>query len=140
MSGLTALQLQQLIGLNEYEQNLVIDRLSRELDLPSEQIRAEIDAIEEGKSSKKISAPLPEKKSLFGFKRKKEKTEDSPTFIEDSSKFRFGYDPSHEGKKRQEQVSQAILCPSCSAPLGIPQIRPINVTCPACGVETTFEN
>ncbi|DAC35986.1 MAG TPA: hypothetical protein D7H79_01645 [Candidatus Poseidoniales archaeon] len=144
MSRLTAMQLQQLIGLPEYEQNLAIDRLSRELGIPSDEIRTEIELLDEGISSKQISSPsipVPQKKSRFNFRRKEtESLDGGPNFIDDSSKFRFGYDPSHDGKKRQEQVNQAIVCPNCSSPLGIPDIRPIKVICPSCGAENTYEN
>jgi len=144
MSHLTAIQLQQLIGLPEYEQNLAIDRLSRELGISSDEIRTEIELIDEGTSSKQISSssiPIPKKKSRFNFRREKEKSlGDGPNFIDDTSKFRIGYDPSHDGKKRQEQVNQAIVCPNCSSPLGIPDIRPIKVICPSCGAENTYEN
>ena len=71
MSRLTAMQLQQLIGLPEYEQNLAIDRLSRELGIPSDEIRTEIELLDEGISSKQISSPsipVPQKKSRFNFR------------------------------------------------------------------------
>ncbi|MFL2959197.1 MAG: hypothetical protein ACJZ5P_04010 [Candidatus Thalassarchaeaceae archaeon] len=66
--------------------------------------------------------------------------EGSPRFLENTHKYRFTYDPSQSGKRRQSEVDQAIVCPHCSAALGIPSIRPISVTCPACMMESTFEN
>ena len=144
MGHLSAIQLQQLIGKDEYEQNLVIDRLARELGISEEVIRAEMEAVQSGSSASRISQPSTKsnkKKSRFNFFRRKEvKEEDGPDFIEESQKFRVSYDPSHDGLKRQKQVSQAITCTSCSSPLGIPDVRPIRVTCPACGIETTYEN
>ena len=53
--------------------------------------------------------------------------------------FRFEYDPSREAAERREQVKQAILCAACGVALGIPDIRPIKVTCPACMYETTYQ-
>ena len=54
------------------------------------------------------------------------------------SRHRFEYDPSPDASQRRHNVSQAITCPSCSAELGIPSIRPIRVTCPQCSQEHTF--
>ena len=56
----------------------------------------------------------------------------------DLSKYRYGYDPSTEAKTRRAQVDQAFRCPVCSAALGIPSVRPIKVTCPACQSVHTF--
>tara|TARA_Y100001970_G_scaffold59553_2_gene75807 strand:- start:22178 stop:22612 length:435 start_codon:yes stop_codon:yes gene_type:complete len=144
MGHLSAIQLQELIGKEEYEQNLVIDRLARELGISEEVVREEMKAVQEGSSSSRISKPPIKsniKKSRFNFlRRKKKEEENAPDFLEESQKFRVSYDPSHDGLKRQKQVSQAIMCPSCSSPLGIPDIRPILVMCPACGVETNYEN
>jgi hypothetical protein len=53
---------------------------------------------------------------------------------------RMRYDPTQQGAARQKSVEQAILCPTCSAPLGIPSQRPILVTCPNCMTQSRFEN
>ena len=141
MSKIPAVKLQQLMGLDEYELTLAIDRVAKELGITAEEIQLELDSIDSGSSSQ-IESPtdieLPKRKSIFS-RNKSSSGEDSPTFISDVSNFRVSYDPSHEGKKRQQQVNQAIVCGNCSAPLGIPNIRPIKVTCPSCGVETTYE-
>ena len=141
MSKIPAVKLQQLMGLDEYELTLAIDRVAKELGITVEEIQLELDSIDSGSSSQIESSPnieLPKRKSIFS-RNKSSSGEDSPTFISDVSNFRVSYDPSHEGKKRQQQVNQAIVCGNCSAPLGIPNIRPIKVTCPSCGVETTYE-
>jgi len=141
MSKIPAVKLQQLMGLDEYELTLAIDRVANELGITAEEIQLELDSIDPGSSSQIESPPnieLPKRKSIFS-RNKSSSGEDSPTFISDVSNFRVSYDPSHEGKKRQQQVNQAIVCGNCSAPLGIPNIRPIKVTCPSCGVETTYE-
>ena len=56
----------------------------------------------------------------------------------DLSQYRYGYDPSSDAKSRRAQVSQGIRCPTCRAALGIPNVRPIKVTCPACQSIHTF--
>jgi len=63
----------------------------------------------------------------------------APTLV-DKQQFRFEYDPSREAAARREQVSQAILCSACGVALGIPDVRPIKITCPACLFETTYTN
>tara|TARA_B100000029_G_scaffold108828_2_gene100212 strand:- start:4041 stop:4472 length:432 start_codon:yes stop_codon:yes gene_type:complete len=142
MSRIPAVKLQQLMGLDDYELTLAIDRVAAELGMTSAQVQAELDSVDSGAASGPIdSAIAPEvakRTSIF-----KTKVEDhgegAPTFVTDTSKFRISYDPSHEGKKRQKQVSQAIVCSNCSAPLGIPDIRPIKVVCPSCQMEMTYE-
>lgn len=56
----------------------------------------------------------------------------------DKSQFRFEYDPTREANARRQQVNQAILCSACGVALGIPNIRPIKVTCPSCLFEATY--
>ena len=60
--------------------------------------------------------------------------------LPDAGRYRLGYDPTSKGQQRQDMVQQAILCPACNAPLGIPMIRPIDVTCPECLTSTTFDS
>ena len=66
-------------------------------------------------------------------------TPTAPTLV-DKQQFHFTYDPTREAEERREQVNQAILCPACGVALGIPDIRPIKVTCPACLFEATYTN
>ncbi len=143
MSKIPAVKLQQLMGLDEYELTLAIDRVAKELGITTKEVQSELDSVESGSSSSQIESPPtvepPKRNSIFS-RKKSNSGGDSPTFVSDVSKFRVSYDPSHEGKKRQQQVNQAIVCINCSVPLGIPNIRPIKVTCPACGVETTYES
>ena len=61
-------------------------------------------------------------------------------YIADASRYRPTYDPSKEGRSRQAQIEQAVMCPLCHSALGIPSTRPIKVTCPSCMSETTFTN
>ena len=60
-----------------------------------------------------------------------------PTLV-NKDRLQFEYDPSRAAAARREQVSQAILCSACGVALGIPDVRPIKVTCPACLFETTY--
>ncbi len=142
MSRIPAVKLQQLMGLDDYELTLAIDRVATELGMTPAQVQAELDSIEAGSASGKIdSAIAPEvaKRTSIFRTEVEDHGEGAPTYVTDTSKFRVSYDPSHEGKKRQEQVSQAIVCSNCSAPLGIPDIRPIRVVCPSCQMEMTYE-
>ncbi len=50
----------------------------------------------------------------------------------DANNLRFQYDPTEGAKERRAQIAQSILCPACGVALGIPEQRPIKVTCPQC--------
>ncbi len=143
MSKIPAVKLQQLMGLDEYELTLAIDRVATELGLTASEVQAELESVEAGSSGGRIESSItPEvakSNSIFSQIEVEDHGEDSPNYVVDTSKFRVSYDPSHEGKKRQKQVSQAIVCSNCSAPLGIPDIRPIKVICPSCQMEMTYE-
>ncbi len=143
MSRIPAVILQHFVGLSEYERMLAIDKASKELAMSVDEIQAEIDAFQsEGFNQQTPVAeePVresPKRKSIF--RRPKKDDEGGPEFIDDSHKYRFRYDPSQAGMNRQKDATQAISCPHCKAALAIPEIRPINVTCPACMMESTFE-
>ena len=134
-----ATQLQQFIGMDEYERKLTIDRLSRELGLSITEIENEIRDFEQGinSPSSKLEIDMPEKKS--NFISSDESSEGAPEFISDAHRYRFTYDPSKDAKERQSNVNQAILCPHCNVGIGIPPIRPIKVMCPSCQTESVFE-
>ena len=131
------------MGLDEYELTLAIDRVANELGISPKEVQAELDSVNSGSSKDQISSSppieVPKRKSIFS-RKKTVDGDDSPTYVNDASKFRVSYDPSHEGKKRQKQVSQAIVCNNCSSPLGIPDIRPIKIRCPSCGAEAVYES
>ena len=63
-----------------------------------------------------------------------------PQYIDNAEQYRMKYNPSQEGTTNQSQVRQAIICPACSSPLGIPEVRPIKVTCPQCMHEAVFHS
>ena len=142
MTRIPALLLQQFVGMSDYERDLAIDRTSRELGMTTREIISQLEEFQNGRvkpsnnSTKPISMPPKEGNFTSGNDQK----EGAPRLLENTHKYRFAYDPSHSGKRRQSEVDQAIVCPNCNAALGIPSIRPISVTCPACMTQSTFEN
>lgn len=142
MARIPAVILQHFIGLSDYERRLAIDKASRELGMTTEQIEAEIENFQSGSFNQDSTATAPPRETPRRgsiFKRPKKQKEGGPEFVDDSHKYRFRYDPSVAGKSRQEKATQAISCPHCNAALGIPDKRPIRVTCPACMMDSTFE-
>ena len=142
MSRIPAILLQQFVGMSDYERTLAIDRASRELGLSKSEILSQLDEFQNGQM-KPTNSPTPTHSQTTresNFSRQEAEKEGSPRFLENTHKYRFTYDPSHSGKKRQSEVNQAIVCPHCNAALGIPSVRPISVKCPACLMESTFEN
>ena len=143
MSRIPAVILQHFVGLSEYERNLAIDKASRELGMSVEEIQAQVDSFQGDGFNNNLpvneenTPEAPKKRSIFS--RPKKEKEGGPEFLDDSHRYRFRYDPSHVGLDRQQDATQAITCPHCRAALAIPDIRPINVTCPACMMESTFE-
>ena len=127
MTKIPAVILQQFVGMGDYERTLAIDRASKELNMSVSDILSELREFENGPvkppQTAPPSIPAPERKSKF--KESDSEGEGSPRFLHDTHKYRFTYDPSQAGKKRQEGVDQAILCPHCNAALGIPSTRPI---------------
>ena len=142
MTRIPALLLQQFVGMSDYERDLAIDRASRELGLSIKEITSQLKEFQSGQVKPSNShlprGPMSPRES--NFKSEVSQKEGAPTFLENTHKYRFTYDPSHSGKKRQSEANQAIVCPHCNAALGIPSIRPISVKCPVCMMESTFEN
>ena len=126
--------------MSDYERTLAIDRASRELGLSNSEILSQLEEFQNGQV-KPTNSPIPTQPTReSNFSGQEVEKEGSPRFLENTHKYRFTYDPSHSGKKRQSEVNQAIVCPHCNAALGIPSVRPISVKCPACLMESTFEN
>ena len=142
MSRIPAVLLQQFVGMSDYERTLAIDRASRELAMTTSEILSQLEEFQDGQVKPSNNTPsgpqVPSRES--NFKSGNDQKEGSPRFLENTHKYRFIYDPSQSGKRRQSEVDQAIVCSHCNAALGIPSIRPISVTCPACMMESTFEN
>ena len=140
MSRIPAVLLQQFVGMSDYERTLAIDRASRELALSKSEILSQLEEFQNGQV-KPTNSPTPTQPTReSNFSGQEVEKEGSPRFLENTHKYRFTYDPSHSGKKRQSEVNQAIACPHCNAALGIPSVRPISVKCPVCLMESTFEN
>tara|TARA_Y100000589_G_scaffold60851_2_gene51792 strand:+ start:9777 stop:10202 length:426 start_codon:yes stop_codon:yes gene_type:complete len=141
MSRIPAVLLQQFVGMSDYERTLAIDKISRELGITENEILSQLEEFQSGlikpSNQAKPAKPPPDRESKFTAM---QEGEGSPKYLQDTHKYRFSYDPSHSGRKRQSEVKQAIVCPNCNAALGIPSIRPITVKCPACMNEATFEN
>lgn len=121
-----------------YDQMLEIDRLCKVYGVDEATLQAAIANV----GNPPATQPLPSTgswdtahKDVPGLEQAVSPT--TPTFV-DKQRLHFEYDPSREAAQRREQVKQAILCSACGVALGIPDIRPIKVTCPACLFETTY--
>jgi hypothetical protein len=143
MTRIPAVILQHFIGLSDYERKLALDKASRELGMSVEQIETEIENFQSGgfnQDQPTTTSPVEAPRKVSIFNRSKKQKEGGPEFVDDSHKYRFRYDPSVAGKARQDKATQAIACPHCKAALGIPEKRPIRVTCPACMMDSSFED
>ena len=90
MSKIPAVKLQQLMGLDEYELTLAIDRVASELGISSEEVQAELDSVNPESSTNQIAAAPPvqtaKRKSIFS-RNKSDTGDDSPMYVSDVSKF-----------------------------------------------------
>ena len=140
MAQLSDTVLNELNKMDEYDRLLALDRIARENNLTVDQVKEQLRVYQQG-GTPTISNPGYEEMIT-----PQSQTEEVPTtgqqpnYLQDAHRYRVRYDPSHDGQSRQADVEQAILCPHCGAPLGIPAIRPIKVTCPNCMNEAMFEN
>jgi hypothetical protein len=143
--------LQSLHTMDGYDQMLAMDKIAREQGVGVEQLQAELQAFIQRGATPIPGVPAPQENDMDGFlipgeaagqsgKSDQQLVTTSPRYIDDPSTLRMRYDPSVEGGERQSGITQAILCSTCSAPLGIPSTRPIKVTCPNCATESLFEN
>ncbi|HJM55157.1 MAG TPA: hypothetical protein QGI72_02810 [Poseidonia sp.] len=131
-------EINALRTMDDYSQMLEIDRLCRVYQTDEASIRSALSpAPGQGTppsnpaptwdtSHKTLPPTTPSPPSNVG-----------PTVL-NRDQFRYEYDPSREASQRREQINQAILCSACGVALGIPDIRPIKVTCPACLFEATY--
>ena len=135
--------LAKLAGLSGYDLILEMDVVSRNHGIQLAQIESEIasykaQATSQGTSGVADFQPVSYKEEVDLSQAQNVQAE--PQYISNPEKYRMKYNPSAEGKANQSQVNQAIICPHCSSPLGIPNIRPIKVTCPSCFNEAVFHN
>ena len=135
--------LAKLAGLSGYDLILEMDVVSRTHGIQLAQIESEIasykaQATSQGTSGVADFQPVSYKEEVDLSQAQNVQSE--PQYISNPENYRMKYNPSAEGKANQSQVNQAIICPHCSSPLGIPNIRPIKVTCPSCFNEAVFQN
>ena len=131
--------LSELANMDEYDRMLALDRIARQHNLTVEQVEEQVKAFQQGGSTQP-SMSVVEDQATHDPTTDQTPVGQQPNYIENAHRYRVRYDPSHDGQSRQSSVEQAILCPHCSAPLGIPAVRPIKVTCPNCMNEAMFEN
>ncbi len=133
-------ELAALAALSGYDQMLEIDRLCKTYGVDEASLRTMLQSTSSS-SSPPPAANTPASswdtshKDVPSLQQAAPPT--TPTLV-DKEQFRFEYDPTREAEERRGQVSQAILCSACGVALGIPDIRPIKVTCPACLFEATY--
>jgi hypothetical protein len=123
--------MEKLDAMDEYDRLLSFGRIGSDYRMTAAEVEAQYNAWKRGESV----APSTFTKSDAGTVAPSETT---ANYIQNPSKYRATYDPSREGKARQSQIEQAVMCPACNSALGIPSMRPIKVTCPNCMTETTF--
>ena len=131
--------LSELANMDEYDRMLALDRIARQHNLTVEQVEEQVKAFQQGGSTQP-SMSVVDDQTTHDPTTDQTPVGQQPNYIENAHRYRVRYDPSHDGQSRQSSVEQAILCPHCSAPLGIPAVRPIKVTCPNCMNEAMFEN
>jgi hypothetical protein len=125
--------------MDEYDKMLALDRIARQHNLTVAQVEEQVKAFQQGGTTQ------PEMSHEENHSTPDPSTEQTPAgqqpnYLQDAHRYRVRYDPSHDGQSRQSSVEQAILCPHCGAPLGIPAVRPIKVTCPNCMNEAQFND
>ncbi|MDA7492295.1 hypothetical protein N8392_01985 [Candidatus Poseidonia sp.] len=128
-------ELAKLRSLQGYDQMLEMDRVCRTYGLDEPALKILL-------TSSAAPSSTPEQKDSTGWDtshkdRPVAAVAQQPTMI-DKDRLRYEYDPSRAAAARREQVSQAILCSACGVALGIPDVRPIKVTCPSCLTETMY--
>ena len=141
MASIPAAELQALMAMDDYDRMLGVDRISRQYGVSAKQVEAQVRTMQAGGTPADIPAEEPmfmPSKSDPGAGA--EPPQGGPTYLPDADDYRLQYDPSEEGVTHQAQVNQAIVCPHCSAPLGIPAVRPIKINCPNCMQEATFHS
>ena len=122
--------LAKLDAMDEYDRMLAYDRIGRDHRMSASEVEAQFNAWKSGGAVPSTS-PTPQQAPSAP-------SGQSANYIQDASRYRPAYDPSREGRARQSQIEQAVMCPLCNSALGIPATRPIKVTCPSCLSESTF--
>lgn len=136
--------LARLASLTGYDQMLEMDSVSRNTGIGLAEIESQVAAYKANPSEQsgvKYQADFQPvaSKELVDLSASQPMTK-APKYIDNPDQYRMKYDPSQQGQSNQAQVNQAIICPDCSVPLGIPNVRPIKVTCPQCMSELVFHS
>ena len=136
--------LARLASLSGYEQMLEMDSVSRNTGMGLAEIESQVAAYKASASQPSGVNPQADfqpvaSKELVDLSASQPMNQ-APKYIDNPDQYRMKYNPSQQGLDNQSKVRQAIICPACSSPLGIPDIRPIKVTCPQCMHETVFHN
>ena len=139
MTQLSNSVLSELANMDEYDRMLSLDRIARQHNLTVAQVEEQMKVFQQGGITQPSMSGV-EEHVTPNPTTEQAPVGQQPNYIENAHRYRVRYDPSHDGQSRQSSVEQAILCPHCSAPLGIPAVRPIKVTCPNCMNEAMFEN
>ena len=143
MTDIPAEVLAHLVRMDGYDLMLELDTVGRQYGISVEDLKLQLEQYKiHGTTNRPLVETLPgfeptpvkEMVDLTGAQNMSR----SPRYIDQPDKFRMRYNPSHEGLEHQSQVRQAIMCESCGSPLGIPDIRPIEVTCPNCGAKALY--
>lgn len=124
--------LAKLDAMDDYDRMLAYDRIGRDHRMSAAEVENQFNVWKSGGS---IPSTLSASETSPGAP-----SVQPPNYIQDASRYRPTYDPSREGRARQSQIEQAVMCPLCHSALGIPATRPIKVTCPSCLAESTFTN
>ena len=122
--------LTKLDGMDDYDRMLAFDRIGKDHRLSAAEVEAHYRAWKSGGAVPSTLASPEQAPSV--------PSGQTANFVQDAARYRPSYDPSKEGRARQSQIEQAVMCPLCNSALGIPATRPIKVTCPNCMAESTF--
>ena len=162
MAGVPEHEISALRMLSGYDQMLEIDRVTKQYAITEAELMEALNPVAQPSQSSMLGKPAPpplgspappplgkpappspdtlsaSATAPFTPDVKEAPSLPSTATMLDKSNFRFEYDPSQEAAQRRATVAQAILCPGCGVALGIPDVRPIKVTCPQCLQETVF--
>lgn len=141
MSGVPEHELTALRALSGYEQMLEMDRLTQQYGLTEAELLQQLTPSTKSQAltvNQQATGVAPDMSSFMPESKEAPRLPSTANVL-DKSNFRFEYDPSTEAAQRRSEVAQAILCPGCGVALGIPDVRPIKVTCPQCLQETVFD-
>jgi len=135
-------EISALRALSGYEQMLGMDRITKQYGITEAELLARLQPAGQGQQQGAPIVAVNHDANAAPFipDLKEAPALPSSATLLDKSNFRFEYDPSQEAAARRSAVAQAILCPGCGVALGIPDIRPIKVTCPQCLQETLFND